>query len=85
MHCPWFLNPNRLQPPFLHCSLLVGTRAAGVTATRDADERLGVGDVDAVTVRATATSTGSTDNGSPPRRTAGGDFGLSAPPVAPVA
>src|SRR5881396_650665 len=33
MHCPWFLKPNRRQPPCLHCLLLVGTRATGLTAT----------------------------------------------------
>src|SRR2546423_11823679 len=33
MHCPWFLKPNRFQPPCLHWSLVVGTRATGLTAT----------------------------------------------------
>ena len=26
-HWPWFLKPNCLQPPFLHCCLLVGPTA----------------------------------------------------------
>ena len=33
MHRPWFLKPNRLQPPSLHSFLVVGTRATGLTAT----------------------------------------------------
>src|SRR5436190_4592856 len=33
MHRPWFLKPNCLQPPCLHCALVVGTPGRGLTAT----------------------------------------------------